>query len=205
MASKSICHPVADVPSLIFDSLRSQYGHIAKLAGYPNYSRHVGNAMRDLPNGSSVPWQVSGLSLLRTTDSTFHCPPVGNIVANQCSPPLLTASSLFVWPHLTTRSTRDESSTRCARSRRCRSHHRNGRWSECWASRGRCGRRWRGEGASGSEKMGLVSDRGRCLRIDQNEGRDAEEMGRSSMDFGGMRLNLSVMLEVDAAQINGQC
>ncbi|CAK9781593.1 DNA binding methylated-DNA--cysteine S-methyltransferase [Cutaneotrichosporon oleaginosum] len=32
------------------------YGHIAKLAGYPNYSRHVGNAMKALPTESTVPW-----------------------------------------------------------------------------------------------------------------------------------------------------
>ena len=34
-------------------------GHIAKLAGYPRYSRHVGNALRDLPAGSTIPWFVS--------------------------------------------------------------------------------------------------------------------------------------------------
>ncbi|BEJ15818.1 hypothetical protein CspHIS471_0504230 [Cutaneotrichosporon sp. HIS471] len=32
------------------------YGHIAKLAGYPNYSRHVGNALKTLPSGTPVPW-----------------------------------------------------------------------------------------------------------------------------------------------------
>lgn len=31
-------------------------GHIAKLAGYPRHSRHVGNALKELPEGSSVPW-----------------------------------------------------------------------------------------------------------------------------------------------------
>lgn len=35
-----------------------QYGHIAKLAGYPRHARHVGNAMKALPDGSTVPWQV---------------------------------------------------------------------------------------------------------------------------------------------------
>ncbi|RSH88664.1 hypothetical protein EHS25_002891 [Saitozyma podzolica] len=32
-------------------------GHIAKLAGYPNYSRHVGNALKSLPPTSEIPWQ----------------------------------------------------------------------------------------------------------------------------------------------------
>ena len=45
-------------------------GHIAKLAGYPTYSRydsisvgaddrHVGNAMKMLPTTTDIPWQVS--------------------------------------------------------------------------------------------------------------------------------------------------
>jgi methylated-DNA-protein-cysteine methyltransferase-like protein len=45
-------------------------GHIAKLAGYPTYSRyshpsagaddrHVGNAMKMLPSTTDIPWQVS--------------------------------------------------------------------------------------------------------------------------------------------------
>jgi methylated-DNA-protein-cysteine methyltransferase-like protein len=44
-------------------------GHIAKLAGYPTYSRyslhsagadvrHVGNAMKMLPTTTDIPWQV---------------------------------------------------------------------------------------------------------------------------------------------------
>ncbi|KAK4688990.1 methylated-DNA-protein-cysteine methyltransferase related protein, partial [Tremellales sp. Uapishka_1] len=32
-------------------------GHIAKLAGYPTCSRHVGNALKMLPLDSTVPWQ----------------------------------------------------------------------------------------------------------------------------------------------------
>ncbi|WVN90202.1 uncharacterized protein L203_105438 [Cryptococcus depauperatus CBS 7841] len=35
----------------------TSYGHIAKLAGYPNYPRHVGNALKVLPPNSAIPWQ----------------------------------------------------------------------------------------------------------------------------------------------------
>ncbi|KAL7417828.1 6-O-methylguanine DNA methyltransferase [Mrakia frigida] len=33
----------------------TSYGHVAKLAGYPNYSRHVGQALRFLQD-DAVPW-----------------------------------------------------------------------------------------------------------------------------------------------------
>ncbi|RXK41201.1 methylated-DNA-protein-cysteine methyltransferase [Tremella mesenterica] len=33
------------------------YGHIARLAGYPNHPRHVGNALKALPEDSTIPWQ----------------------------------------------------------------------------------------------------------------------------------------------------
>lgn len=32
------------------------YGQIASLAGFPRHARQVGYAMRDLPQGSDVPW-----------------------------------------------------------------------------------------------------------------------------------------------------
>lgn len=32
------------------------YGQIAKLAGLPKHSRHVGVALRNLPKGSRIPW-----------------------------------------------------------------------------------------------------------------------------------------------------
>lgn len=32
------------------------YGQIAKMAGYPGYARHVGKALGNLPQGSSLPW-----------------------------------------------------------------------------------------------------------------------------------------------------
>lgn len=32
------------------------YGQIAALAGFPRHARQVGYAMRDLPQGSDVPW-----------------------------------------------------------------------------------------------------------------------------------------------------
>lgn len=32
------------------------YGQIAALAGFPRHARQVGHAMRDLPQGSDVPW-----------------------------------------------------------------------------------------------------------------------------------------------------
>ncbi|ODO06623.1 hypothetical protein I350_03980 [Cryptococcus amylolentus CBS 6273] len=34
----------------------TSYGHIAKLAGYPTYPRHVGNALKMLPADSDIPW-----------------------------------------------------------------------------------------------------------------------------------------------------
>ncbi|KZT60447.1 DNA binding methylated-DNA--cysteine S-methyltransferase [Calocera cornea HHB12733] len=32
------------------------YGHIAKLIGMPRHSRHVGQALKWLPEGSDIPW-----------------------------------------------------------------------------------------------------------------------------------------------------
>ena len=32
------------------------YGKIAKLAGYPNHSRHVGQVLKHLPKDTSLPW-----------------------------------------------------------------------------------------------------------------------------------------------------
>ncbi len=34
----------------------STYGEIAKMAGYPGYARHVGKALSNLPQGSTLPW-----------------------------------------------------------------------------------------------------------------------------------------------------
>lgn len=34
----------------------STYGEIAKMAGYPGYARHVGKALSNLPEGSTLPW-----------------------------------------------------------------------------------------------------------------------------------------------------
>ncbi|WP_413284771.1 MGMT family protein [Vibrio sp. MA40-2] len=34
----------------------STYGDIAKMAGYPGYARHVGKALSNLPEGSTLPW-----------------------------------------------------------------------------------------------------------------------------------------------------
>jgi len=33
------------------------YGQVARLAGLPRHSRHVGYALQALPDGSGVPWQ----------------------------------------------------------------------------------------------------------------------------------------------------
>ncbi|KIJ50318.1 hypothetical protein M422DRAFT_159600 [Sphaerobolus stellatus SS14] len=35
----------------------TSYGHIAKLMGLPNYSRHVGQALKFLGPDADVPWQ----------------------------------------------------------------------------------------------------------------------------------------------------
>ncbi|GFZ49458.1 hypothetical protein JCM24511_07578 [Saitozyma sp. JCM 24511] len=55
---------VADLTAKTYELVRliplgmvTTYGHIAKLAGYPNYSRHVGNALKSLPPTSDIPWQ----------------------------------------------------------------------------------------------------------------------------------------------------
>ena len=34
----------------------TSYGEIAKLAGYPGYARHVGKALGNLPDNSTLPW-----------------------------------------------------------------------------------------------------------------------------------------------------
>lgn len=34
----------------------STYGEIARMAGYPGYARHVGKALGNLPEGSTLPW-----------------------------------------------------------------------------------------------------------------------------------------------------
>ncbi|OCF42742.1 methylated-DNA-protein-cysteine methyltransferase [Kwoniella heveanensis CBS 569] len=55
---------VADLTAKTYEITRlipigkvTSYGHIAKLAGYPNYSRHVGNALKALPPNTDIPWQ----------------------------------------------------------------------------------------------------------------------------------------------------
>ncbi|WVQ81991.1 hypothetical protein IAT38_004118 [Cryptococcus sp. DSM 104549] len=55
---------IADMTAKAYDVARqipfgrvTSYGHIAKLAGYPNYSRHVGNALKALPAETDIPWQ----------------------------------------------------------------------------------------------------------------------------------------------------
>lgn len=32
------------------------YGQIARLCGYPSHARYVGTTMKDLPQGSKLPW-----------------------------------------------------------------------------------------------------------------------------------------------------
>lgn len=34
----------------------TSYGALAKKAGFPNHSRHVGNLLKKLPNDSTLPW-----------------------------------------------------------------------------------------------------------------------------------------------------
>lgn len=49
------------------------YGQIAKEAGLPRHARHVGHALRALPNGTKLPWHrvlsASGQVALRPGDS----------------------------------------------------------------------------------------------------------------------------------------
>ncbi|WWD02409.1 hypothetical protein V865_000448 [Kwoniella europaea PYCC6329] len=46
-----------EITRLIPHGRVTSYGHIAKLAGYPKYSRHVGNALKALPPNTDIPWQ----------------------------------------------------------------------------------------------------------------------------------------------------
>ncbi|WWD19009.1 hypothetical protein CI109_103466 [Kwoniella shandongensis] len=46
-----------EIARLIPHGQVTSYGHIAKLAGYPTYSRHVGNALKALPPHTDIPWQ----------------------------------------------------------------------------------------------------------------------------------------------------
>lgn len=34
----------------------SSYGQVARLAGLPGYARYVGHVMKNLPNGTKLPW-----------------------------------------------------------------------------------------------------------------------------------------------------
>jgi methylated-DNA-protein-cysteine methyltransferase-like protein len=34
----------------------SSYGQVARLAGLPGYARYVGQVMKDLPQGTKLPW-----------------------------------------------------------------------------------------------------------------------------------------------------
>ncbi|KAG8770758.1 hypothetical protein FRC12_004077 [Ceratobasidium sp. 428] len=34
----------------------TSYGHIAKIVGMPRHSRHVGQALKFLPDGTDIPW-----------------------------------------------------------------------------------------------------------------------------------------------------
>jgi len=48
---------VYDVVRMIPQGRVTSYGHIAKLVGQPRHSRHVGQALKWLPDGSDIPWQ----------------------------------------------------------------------------------------------------------------------------------------------------
>ncbi|EJU05381.1 DNA binding methylated-DNA--cysteine S-methyltransferase [Dacryopinax primogenitus] len=48
---------VYEVVRMIPHAHVTSYGHIAKLIGMPRHSRHVGQALKWLPEGSDIPWQ----------------------------------------------------------------------------------------------------------------------------------------------------
>ncbi|MCV6615213.1 MAG: MGMT family protein, partial [Cellvibrionaceae bacterium] len=50
--SQAVFHIVGSIPT----GYTASYGQVAKLAGYPNHSRHVGKLMGRLPRGSKLPW-----------------------------------------------------------------------------------------------------------------------------------------------------
>ncbi|MBW3670071.1 MAG: MGMT family protein [Acidobacteria bacterium] len=47
---------IIDVASRVPRGRVATYGQIASLAGLPRHARHVGFALRDLPDDSDVPW-----------------------------------------------------------------------------------------------------------------------------------------------------
>ncbi len=55
--------PLADLRAAIWQIVASipegkvaTYGQIARLAGYPSHARYVGRTLRQLPEGSRLPW-----------------------------------------------------------------------------------------------------------------------------------------------------
>ena len=51
----------------------STYGDIAKMAGYPGYARHVGKALSNLPEDSTLPWfrVVNSVGKISLTGNSF--------------------------------------------------------------------------------------------------------------------------------------
>ncbi|KAF8699579.1 6-O-methylguanine DNA methyltransferase, DNA binding domain, partial [Rhizoctonia solani] len=49
--------PIGRVTSYTASNPTFSSGHIAKIVGMPRHSRHVGQALKFLPDGSDIPWQ----------------------------------------------------------------------------------------------------------------------------------------------------
>jgi len=51
----------------------ASYGQIARLAGHPRHARHVGDILRNLPDGTSLPWH----RILRSSGELAFAPESG--------------------------------------------------------------------------------------------------------------------------------
>lgn len=49
------------------------YGDVAKIAGFPRYARHVGRVLKQLPEGSRLPWfrVINGQGKISLTGERF--------------------------------------------------------------------------------------------------------------------------------------
>jgi len=56
MSMEEFSQAVYQIVAAIPKGKVASYGQVAKLAGYPNHSRHVGKLMGRLPKGSKIPW-----------------------------------------------------------------------------------------------------------------------------------------------------
>lgn len=56
MATSNLKEIVWQVVAAIPYGKVATYGQVAELSGFPRHARYVGTILRNLPNGSSLPW-----------------------------------------------------------------------------------------------------------------------------------------------------